>query len=129
MTAVRPTIRGMSMRADEIRVVKAFQDWLIRQGWMIHPDAGFADLLAERDGRRLYVEAKGRTAAIGLDVDTLYGQLLRRMPADEVGIARFAVVVPTEGLSAALRVSKRVREVLGIEVYGVDETGNVTQGG
>jgi hypothetical protein len=32
----------------------------------------------------LYAEAKGRTAAIGLDVDTLYGQLLRRMPADQL---------------------------------------------
>jgi len=39
----------------------------------------FADVYAERGVERLYAEAKGRTAAIGLDVDTLYGQLLRRM--------------------------------------------------
>jgi hypothetical protein len=74
------------------------------------------------------VEAKGRTAAIGLDVDTLYGQLLRRMPEQEVGSARFAVVVPLEGLAAALRVPVRVRQRLGIDVYSVDVAGVVTPG-
>ena len=38
-------------------------------------------------------EAKGRTSAVGLDVDTLYGQLLHRMPAEELGSAVFAAVV------------------------------------
>jgi hypothetical protein len=50
---------------------------------------------AERDGDTLYAEAKGRTSLVGLDIDTLYGQLLRRMPLDESN-ARFAVVVPVE---------------------------------
>ncbi len=34
---------------------------------------------------------------MGLDIDTMYGQLLRRMPAKPTD-ARFAVVVPTKGL-------------------------------
>ena len=62
---------------------------------------------------------------MGLDVDTTYGQLLRRMPASQVGVAEFAVVVPTSALSAALRVPARVRELLGIEIYAVDEEGGV----
>lgn len=39
----------------------------------------FLDIYAERGQERLYAEAKGRTSEIGLDVDILYGQLLRRM--------------------------------------------------
>ena len=64
------------------------------------------------------------TAAPGLDVDTAYGQLLRRMPL-EVDEARFALVVPEECVRAALRVPRRVRELLGIEVFAVDPGGEV----
>jgi hypothetical protein len=85
-----------------------------------------ANLVAERDGRRLFVEAKGRTEAIGTDVDTMYGQILRRMPLAEDATAGFAVVVPTRAQAAALRVPARVRALLGIEVFVVDETGVVT---
>jgi hypothetical protein len=76
---------------------------------------------AEREGETLYAEAKGRTAA---DLDTLYGQLLRRMPIEQSN-ARFAVVVPTEARVAALRVPARVRELLRIDVYTVDAEGRV----
>jgi hypothetical protein len=66
-------------------------------------EVDFVDVYAERGAECLYAEAKGRTAAIGLDVDTLYGQLLRRMknPAAE---AQYAVVVPTAAVAAARRV-------------------------
>ena len=114
------------MRGDEIRVVNAFRDYLISRGWKICPDPGFVNLLAERAGGRLYVEAKGRTAAIGPDVDTLYGQFLRRMPEQEVGTARFEAVVPVEDLDAALRVPSRVRQIRGIDIYSVDAAGEVT---
>ena len=40
---------------------------------------------------------QGCTKAIGLDVATLYGQLLRRMPIIKDPAARFAVVVPSKG--------------------------------
>ena len=106
-------------------MVDAYCAWLERDGWAVRREVDFVDVLAERAGERLYAEAKGRTAAMGLDIDTLYGQLLRRMPFDEDPTARFAVVVPDEAVRFALRVSKRVRLALGIEVYGVDEAGRV----
>lgn len=87
------------------------------------------DVVGTRGKERLYAEAKGRTAAVGLDVDTLYGQLLRRMPANELGSAVFAVVVPTEAVKAALRVPVRVRAALGIEVYSVGVDGSVVHMG
>jgi hypothetical protein len=63
-------------------------------------------------------------AAIGLDVDTLYGQLLRRM-ADPAAGARYAVVVPAAAVQAALRVPAWVRHRLSIKVYEVDDAGQV----
>jgi hypothetical protein len=68
------------MRGDERRIVDAFAAWLEAGGWQVRREVDFCDLVASRKRETLYVEAKGRTAAIGLDVDTLYGQLLRRMP-------------------------------------------------
>ena len=49
------------------------------------------------------------------------------MPAEEVGDAdmRFAVVIPTGAEAAALRVPKRVRDVLRIDVYAVSDDGQV----
>lgn len=113
------------MRGDEQRVVDAFAAWLEARGWQVRREVEFCDLVASREGETLYTEAKGRTTAIGLDVDTLYGQLLRRMPIDEDPTARFAVVVPSEGVAAAARVPLRVRELLRIDLYEVDEHGAV----
>jgi len=112
------------MHGDEERVVTAYADWLQRNGWTVIREAGFVDVLAERGPEKLYAEAKGRTASIGLDVDTLYGQLLRRMKDPTTG-ARYAVVVPTAALQAALRVPSWVRDRLHIDVYEVDDTGAV----
>ena len=57
----------------------------------------------------------------------VYGQLLRRMPAEEVGDpnTRFAVVIPTGAEDAALRVPSRVRDVLRIDIYAVSDDGQV----
>lgn len=105
----------------EAEVVDAFCAWLTRDGWTdIRREVDHIDVIAERDGLRLYAEAKGETKAIGLDVDTMYGQILRRMPIAEDTNARFAVVVPERALQAALRVGPRVREMLRVEVYSVD---------
>lgn len=113
------------MRGDEKRVVDCFCAWLEVEGWSVEREVEFCDVLARRGEERLYAEAKGRTAAIGLDIDTLYGQLLRRMPLAEDPVARYAVVVPSEGVMAARRVPRRVRETLRIELYMVDEGGAV----
>ena len=104
------------MRGDEARIVDAFCSWLEEQGWSIRREVNFVDVLAEKDGERIYAEAKGRTTAPGLDIDTLYGQLLRRMPPEEVGAARFAVVVPSSSVHMAERVPARVREALRISI-------------
>lgn len=117
------------MRGDEIRIVDAFCSWLEGQGWAIQREVKFVDVVAEKDGERIYAEAKGRTTAPGLDIDTLYGQLLRRMPPEEVGTARFAVVVPSISVHMAERVPARVRDLLRISIYSVDEQGNVEQHG
>jgi hypothetical protein len=49
------------------------------------------------------------------------------MPAEEVGDThtRFAVVIPTGAEAAALRVPRRVRDLLRIDVYAVSDDGQV----
>jgi hypothetical protein len=112
------------MRGDEKRVVDAFVAWLQAEGWTTATEVNFVDVYAKRGEERLYAEAKGRTSSLGLDVDTLYGQLLRRM-GDPAANARYAVVVPTEAVTAALRVPAWVRQRLSVDVYEVKDTGQV----
>lgn len=112
------------MRGDERRVVAAFSDWLECQGWTVTREAGFADVYAERGGEKFYAEAKGRTTEIGLDVDMLYGQLLRRM-IDPRASTRYAAVVPTIALTAARRLSAQVRDLLHIDIYEVNDSDQV----
>ena len=57
-------------------------------------------------------------------IDTLYGQLLRRMRDPESG-AQYAVVVPTAALNAALRVPAWVRDRLSVDIYEVDDNAGV----
>jgi hypothetical protein len=112
------------MRGDEKRVIDAYVAWLERDGWSVQCEVDFVDVAAVRGDEHLYAEAKGRTTSPGLDVDTLYGQLLRRMrdPRQE---ARYAVVIPTAAVSAALRVPAWVREGLSIDVYEVDDADEI----
>ncbi|GAA2746955.1 hypothetical protein [Kitasatospora cinereorecta] len=115
-----------SWSSDEDRVVHAFRTHLTGDGWrIVAPTDPYTDLEAERDGERLVAEAKGRTSEPGIDADIAYGQLLRRMTAESADV-RYALVVPSEGVRAALRVPLRVRERLGIEVYAVGADGGVT---
>lgn len=114
------------MIGDEARVVAAFTGYLEADGWTIQPVAGYTDVVAHRDGITLYAEAKGRTTDAGLDVDTMYGQLLRRIPDQPNGTETFAVVVPSSATRAALRVPSRVRNMLGVTVYVVGDDGLVT---
>jgi hypothetical protein len=109
-------------------VVPAFRLWLEAQGWETETETEFVDVVAHRGNETIYAEVKGRTnSRPGAGLDTLYGQLLRRMPAEEVGDpnTRFAVVIPTGAEAAALRVPKRVRDVLRIDVYAVSDDGQV----
>jgi hypothetical protein len=110
-------------------VVPAFCRWLIAEGWETETEAGYVDVVARKGDDTIYAEVKGRTKARpGGGLDALYGQLLRRMPAEEVGDAttRFAVVVPTgRAAEAAVRVPRRVRDILRIDVYAVSDDGHV----
>lgn len=108
------------MHGDEKRVIDAYATWLEQSNWTVRREVGFADVYAERGEERLYAEAKGKTSSPGLDVDTLYGQLLRRM-GDPEPSTRYAVVVPTAALNAALRVPAWVRDRLCVDVYEVDD--------
>jgi len=60
-------------------VARDFAGWLSSQGWTVRTDTDFVDIVAEKNGRRLYAEVKAATAAPGLDVDTAIGQLVRRI--------------------------------------------------
>jgi hypothetical protein len=118
------------MRGDEERVIRAFCAFLNEQGWTTEREIGFIDVVAQKDGHRVFAEAKGRTAAIGLDVDTMFGQLLRRMPEQRPGPdTRFAVVVPTAASAAVERVPEWVRRELGIDLYVVSHDGSVAKRG
>jgi hypothetical protein len=111
-------------------VVPAFCRWLEGQGWQTETESDFVDVVARRGPETIYAEVKGRTKnGPGGGVDTLYGQLLRRMPADEVDDpnARFAVVIPSGAEAAALRVARRVRDILRIDIYAVSDDGHVEQ--
>jgi hypothetical protein len=110
---------------NEAAVVAAFCAALRADGWNVRTEVDHIDVVATRDGRELYAEAKGTTTSAGLDVDTMYGQLLRRMSEEPVPGRRFAVVVPGKVLPAVVRVPAFVRAQLMIDVYVVDEAGRV----
>jgi hypothetical protein len=112
------------MRGDEARVVDVFCAWLERDGWHVLREVDFCDVVATRGTERLYAEAKGRTTDPGLDVDVVYGQLLRRIPVDGLEHC-LGVVVPTGAVKAALRVDQAVRDRLNITVYEVTDAGEV----
>ncbi|MFG2821574.1 hypothetical protein ACGFX4_19350 [Kitasatospora sp. NPDC048365] len=115
--------------SDEDRVVDVFRTWLTGAGWTIVPPTDpHADLEAVRNGERVIAEAKGHTSDPGIGADIAYGQLLRRMTAPDAGV-RYAIVVPTSAVRAALRVPEPVRARLGITVYEVTVDGAVNRHG
>jgi hypothetical protein len=126
LVSPRPTRPEVTIRGDEERVILAFCAYLDGEGWQVQREVAFVDVYATKGERRLYAEAKGRTTSPGLDVDTMSGQILRRMPPDEVGSAEFAVVLPAVAVSVALRVPARVRRLLGVTVIAVADDGTVT---
>jgi hypothetical protein len=117
-------------RGSEARVQRHFEEWLVQEGWeLVREPASWIDVIARRGDETLIAEVKGRTGPnSGLDADTMYGQLLRRMTPDRADVT-WAVVVPTAGLKAALRVPREVRERLAIRVFEVRDDGTVHQHG
>lgn len=109
----------------ESDVQAAFVRSLEKQGWEVRTSSSAADVVATKGANTVIAEVKGVSTSPGLDVDTMYGQLLRRMTA-ESGTTRYAVVVPRSAAVAAARVSHAVRERLGIDAFVVDRDGTVT---
>ena len=106
-------------------MVAAFEHWLIAEGWtLVTPTDPCTDIEAVRACERLIGEAKGRTTSPGLDLDTLYGQLLHRM-TDQAPGTRYAAIIPSSTLWHAERVPAHVRALLAIDVYAVAEDGSV----
>lgn len=113
----------------EAEVESAFVRYLLDRGWDVDTDkVDHADVVAIRGAERLVAEVKGTTTSPGLDVDTGYGQLLRRM-ADRPEGTRFAIVVLERARIAALRVPEAIRQRLAIDIYVVDDLGSVRLGG
>ena len=109
------------MREPEVQA--KFVAYLIERGWDVSTqNADHADLIARRGAERLVAEVKGHTSSPGLDVDTAYGQLLRRMTDDNCD-SEFALVVPESLEGSVVRVPGRVRRQLGVEVWLVPDSG------
>ena len=124
---IPPAARILIGRGSEAPVEAAFKHWLVDQGWALIDDAAsWADVIAERDGERLVGEVKGHTgSSTGLDVDTMFGQLLRRMTPGAATV--WAVIVPTRSLNAVLRVPLEVRQRLAIRVFEVRDNDEVVE--
>jgi hypothetical protein len=110
-------------RGSEAPVERGFKRWLEQDGWRLISDASsWADVIAERGHERLVGEVKGYTSGnTGTDVDTMFGQLLRRMTPGG------AIIVPTRTLPKVLRVPVEVRRALGIRVFEVRDDDEVTE--
>lgn len=109
----------------EAEVEAAFVQYLLERGWDVDTNkVDDADVVARRGAEYIVAEVKGTTTSPGLDVDTAYGQLLRRM-GDRPEGTRFAIVVPESARKAALRVLDEVRWRLDIVVWVVDDLGTV----
>ncbi|MEY9931111.1 hypothetical protein ABH926_005758 [Catenulispora sp. GP43] len=112
---------------SEATVVEVFSAWLAERGWTLtklpahgnHPDIE----ARHPDGRRLVGEAKGFSRDSGTDLDTGYGQLLRRMKDEADTI--YVLVVAKTVVRFAQRVPSEVRSRLGIALYTVDAQGKV----
>lgn len=113
------------MRGDEKRVEQLFLAWLVQEGWTARQGRARdeADVVATRGDEELRAEVKGAGPDAGIDADTGYGQLLRRMVPDPK--VRYAMVGPPGCTAKYLRVPVHVRDALGITVYEVGEDGAV----
>lgn len=115
----------------EADVQAAFVSHLLERGWDVLTESlDHVDVHARRGAERIVAEVKGHTTDPGLDVDTMYGQLLRRMrEEDRTADVRYAVVVPESVAVAATRVPAWVRADLNIDVVLVDDFGRVRWSG
>ena len=97
--------------------------------WRVQVKKGYLEmclLLVIRKNKRMYgLELLGALTDLELSLKegTLYPLLNRMTDSD----ARYAVVVPESSQRAALRVPRRVRDLLGIDVFVVAASGAVAR--
>lgn len=122
--------KGASRRGElmkEADVLARFAAYLDREGWEVpltpRGDSPDVDARHRETGRRLVAEVKGHTAEPGLDTDTAYGQLLRRMGTEPEPATRYALVMPESLRGKAERVPAHVRETLRVELWLVSDDG------
>jgi len=108
------------------RASDAFSDWLIDQGWAIVDGSARKGYTAIRDGETLVVVGNRRGVSTQEDRDRCYGQLLRKMSERPAARTRYAVVGTSNSRADLLRVPKRVRDALSIDIYTADADGTVT---
>lgn len=109
----------------EAAVNSIFAAWLESQGWMVDRSAFDADIVARRGETELRVEVKGDASDRGIDEDTSYGQLLRRMvPNAQV---QYALVGHSGAMDLLERVPAFVRWRLGVGLYEVTDDGHVIE--
>ena len=114
------------MRMTEKQVEEAFAAYLRADGWDVSlKNRDYVDLLATRGSEALVAELKGHTSSPGLDVDTGYGQLLRRIDPAQTRV-RYALVVPASMRFHVTRVRRGVRAGLGVEVFVVADDATVS---
>lgn len=123
MRVVPATVRLVK----EAEVRARFANYLQENGWDVPPtprgDFPDVDAAHRETGVRLVAELKGHTGSKGTDVDTLYGQLLRRMGPEPDPATRYALVVPETLRWHVERVPEHVRAALRIEVWLVSDDG------
>jgi hypothetical protein len=112
-------------KMSEAEAQQRFVAMLEADGWTVTTNnPGYADVIATKTGEpRLIAEVKGHTAAPGLDVNTMYGQILNRMD-DLSGNTRYAIVVPESILDKVERVTPEVRALLKLETWVVPAEGD-----
>lgn len=111
----------------EAEALARFAAYLDQQGWKVPPtprgDYPDVDARHRETGARLVAEVKGQTSEPGLDTDTAYGQLLRRMDTEPEPGTRYTLVLPEALRVKAERVPAHVREMLRVEVWLVPDEG------
>ncbi len=111
-----------SMKEHDVQAVLV--SYLLERGWtptIDNPD--HVDIRATRGAETLIIEVKGTTSDPYTDTDTLLGQILRRMgdPA-----ARYGIALPETMRAQAGRLPSRVRHLLDLTVYLIDDLGRVS---
>jgi hypothetical protein len=105
--------------------LRAFLAWTDTNGLTPQPRRDHEDAVMADDYGVVTAKAKSATSSVGLDIDTTFGQLLRRAHPDHPSTTHCAVVVPASVESAALHVDATVREQLRIDLYVVGDDGVV----